>query len=89
MAKRVYKTPDWLTATQVSDIYSASHCISENFADYINYWKHNGYWFFDSPAIIQSIVKEHSLPFEGLSLFYYEVCEMEFDGDAFVQFFGE
>jgi hypothetical protein len=51
MAKRVRKRPDWLAATQVIDIYSVSSCHSENFADYIPYWKHNGYWFFDSPKL--------------------------------------
>ena len=43
----------WIKAERVSDIYSVSGCVSKNFADYINYWKHNGYWFFDSPRIIQ------------------------------------
>ncbi len=42
MAKRVSKRPDWLKAPQVIDIYSVSGCISKNFADYINYWRHNG-----------------------------------------------
>ncbi len=44
MAKRVSKKPDWLQAAQVIDIYSVSGCVSEDFADYIDYWKHNGYW---------------------------------------------
>jgi hypothetical protein len=82
MAKRVYKRPDWLAAAQVIDICSVSHCISENFADYINYWKHNGYWLFDSPEIIQSIAKDNSLQLEGTSLFYYEAHEMEFDEES-------
>jgi hypothetical protein len=47
MAKRVYKRPDWLKAPHVAEIYSVSGRISEDFADYINYWKHNGYWYFD------------------------------------------
>lgn len=45
MAKRVPMKPDWLKATDVVDIYSVSSCIAEDFADYIEYWKHNGYWF--------------------------------------------
>jgi hypothetical protein len=53
MAKRVVKKPDWLKATDVDDLYSVSSCFSEDFTDYINYWKHNGYWFFDSPEIIK------------------------------------
>lgn len=44
MAKHVVKKPDWLQTNQVEDIYSVSNCISDDFADYINYWQHNGYW---------------------------------------------
>jgi hypothetical protein len=82
MAKRVSKKPDWLKAAQVIDIYSLAGCISEDFADYIKFWKHNGYWFFDSPEIIRSIAKENSIELEGTSLFYYEVHETEFDGEC-------
>jgi hypothetical protein len=49
----VVKKPHWLKATDVDDLYSVSSCFSEDFTDYINYWKHNGYWFFDSPEIIK------------------------------------
>jgi hypothetical protein len=82
MAKRVSKRPDWLQATHVVDIYSVGGCVSEDFADYINYWKHNGYWLFDSPEIIRSLACEHALGLEGTSLFYYEAYEMEFDGES-------
>jgi hypothetical protein len=89
MAKHVYKKSDWIKvcknrmflecATQVIDVYSASNCLSKNFADYVPYWKHNGYWLFDSPEVIKSISKENSIGLEGTSLFYYEAHEMEFD----------
>jgi hypothetical protein len=82
MAKRVVKKPDWLHATQLVDIYSVSNCVSQDFADYINYWKHNGYWFFNSPEVIRGIALENSVNLEGLSLFYYEVHELEFDGES-------
>jgi len=42
----------------------------------------NGYWLFDSPEIIKSICKEHSIHLEGASLFYYEAYEQEFDGEG-------
>jgi len=38
-------------------------------------------WLFDSPEIILTIAKEHSIQLEGTSLFYYEVYEKEFDGE--------
>ena len=82
MAKRVSLHPDWLQAARVVDIYSVSNCISKDFADYIPYWKHNGYWFFDSPAVIQQLAQEHSLDLGGTTLFYYEIHEMEFDEDV-------
>jgi hypothetical protein len=81
MAKRVYTRPAWLKASHVAEIYSVSGCISENFADYVPHWKHNGYWLFDSPEVIKSIAKEDSIQLEGTSLFYYETHEMEFDGE--------
>ena len=81
MAKRVRTRPDWLQAPQVVDIYSVSNCQCENFADYIPFWKHNGYWFFDSPGIIQSVARANSISLEETSLFFYEAHEMEFDGE--------
>lgn len=82
MAKRVYKRPDWLQAPHVVDVHSVSGCLSENFADYISYWKHNGFWFFDSPEVIKKVAKEHSIQLEATTLFYYEVHEMQFDGET-------
>jgi hypothetical protein len=81
MAKRVGRKPDRFQAPHVVDIYSVSSCNCEDFADYIRYWKHNGFWFFDSPEIITDVAKKNSIPLEGTSLFYYEAYEMEFDGE--------
>jgi len=55
-------------------------CVSENFADYTEYWLHNSYWFIDSPKIIKIIAEKTSVKLEGTSLFYYEMFESEFDG---------
>ena len=78
MAKRVCTKPDWLGADSVLDIYSVSRCISENFADYINYWKHNGYWLFDSPEVIAELARDYSSDLAGTKVFYYELYELEF-----------
>jgi hypothetical protein len=78
MAKHIISRPQWLKAEHVIDIYSVSNCMSNNFADYINYWKHNGYWFFDSPEIIRQVAIEHSLDLTNTKLFYYEVHAVEF-----------
>jgi len=79
MAKRVVRKPDWLKVNGVQDIYSVSGCISKDFADYIKFWKHNGYWFFDSPEVIEQIAQEQSIDLAGTTMFFYEVCEQEFD----------
>ena len=81
MAKNVIKKPRWLKADVVQDVYSVTNCLSKNFADYIKYWKHNGYWFFDSPDIIENLAIEHSLELQRTKLFYYEVYELEFHDD--------
>jgi hypothetical protein len=77
--KKVANRPDWIKANHVNNIFSASGCISEVFADYINFWKHNGYWLFDSPEIIEEIAVEEKIDLSKNTLFYYEAYEMEFN----------
>jgi hypothetical protein len=79
MAKRVTTRPDWIKAERLTEIYSVSHCMSADFSDYVNYWKHNGYWFFDSPQVIQQLAIDHTLDLASTKLFYYEVYDREFD----------
>ena len=79
MAKRVVSRPEWLKAPAVVDIFSVSNEMSPDFAEYITLWKHNGYWFFDSPDIIRQLAEERSIDLMGTTLFYYEVYELEFD----------
>src|SRR5690348_2379158 len=77
MAKRV-SIPVGFDAPELSDIYSVSDCVNDDFADFLDYWKHNGWWFFDSPEEIQALAREHSIDLEGTQLFYYEFYELEF-----------
>ncbi len=81
MYKIVSSKPDWLETNQVSDIYSVSGCISEDFAEWIKYWKHNGYWFFDSPKVIEDLAQEQNLSLKGMTLFFYLAYEWEWDTD--------
>jgi hypothetical protein len=62
----------------VVDIYSLSAHVSPAFADYVPYWRHNGFWLSDSPDIIRHLSEEHSINLEGTTFFYYEVDELEF-----------
>jgi hypothetical protein len=78
MAKRVAPWPESMAPGRVVDIYSLSGCISATFCDYIKYWKHNGFWMFDSPEIIRELADENSIDLTGMRFFYYEVHELEF-----------
>ena len=78
MAKRVVKKPDWLKADNVVDIYSISNCMSDDFTDYTTHWKTNGYWFLDSPSLIEKIASDNAIDMAGTKLFYYEVYELEY-----------
>lgn len=81
MYKTISNKPDWLKAEQVVDIYSVSSCVSEDFDDWINYWKHNGYWFFDSPKIIRDLSMEHGISLDSMKLFFYLAYEQQWDGE--------
>jgi hypothetical protein len=78
MAKRVLRNDGWLKAP-VEDFYSVSACLSQDFADYIDHWKHNGYWFFNSPEVIREVASAKGVELDGTSLFYYETYEEQFD----------
>jgi len=69
-------------ATNVVDFFSTGACgagISPPFTDYISHWKHNGYWFFNSPGIMREIANKEGINLSGATLFYYEIYESEFD----------
>jgi hypothetical protein len=89
MAKNVMRRPESLHAPQVIDIYSVSGCMSKDFADYVEDWRHNGYWLFNSPNDIKEVAKKNSVDLDGTSLFYYEVYENEFDGKEWHHYFPE
>lgn len=82
MRKKVSKNSEWLKADSVVDIYSISNCLSNDFADYINFWKHNGYWLFDSPSIIKEISQTKGIDLAETKLFYYEAYELEYSEDT-------
>lgn len=82
MLKKVSRRPEWIKAPTVDDLFSVSNCVSDDFCDYINYWKHNGYWLFDSPEIIERVTSENAVDISSTRLFYYEVYEFQFDEDS-------
>jgi len=82
MLKRVTNRPDWLKGSTVVDVYSLSNCISDDFADYINFWKHNGYWLFNSPEVIEELASQEGIDLSETTMFYYEAYEYVFDEDT-------
>lgn len=86
MAKRIPEKPEYLKAPQVLDVYSVAACVNDDVADYGDYWKHNGWWFFDTPEVIQRLSREHSINLQGMRLFYYEAYEFEFDEEGWRPF---
>ncbi len=81
MAKRII-TSDWPGVPHARKIYAVSNCLSKDFCDnYIPFWKHNGFWFFDSPSLIREIATENDLDLTETTLFYYRGYETQFDAD--------
>jgi hypothetical protein len=79
--KRLMPRSDWIKNAAVKDIYSVSRHLSEDFAEYINYWKHNGWWLFNRPADMSEIIERERVDRTTLTLFYYEVFEQQYDED--------
>jgi len=79
MSKNVAARPEWLKADGVEDVCAVSGCVSPAFADYIPFWKHNGYWFFNAGSDIEQLCRQQGIDAAGATLFYYEVFEKEFD----------
>jgi hypothetical protein len=94
LAKRSCKKPEGFNGQghdlpNVVDIYSVGSCVNDDFADYINFWKHNGYWLFDSPEIIQAVAKENSIDLQGTILFYYEAHDLQLTKEGWQPFSSE
>jgi hypothetical protein len=80
MAKRIpEERPDWLEAPDVVDVYSISDCVNDSLATYTSDWPHNGYWMFDSPAVIKATLTSNRINIQQAKLFFYEAHELEFD----------
>lgn len=77
MAKYIAEKPNILNNKIVKDLFSVSGCISKNFADYIPYWKHNGYWLYNCPIIIEKLAKDNNLDLSQTRIFYYEAYELQ------------
>lgn len=80
--RRVASAEPAMKLGSVVDIYSVSSCISKDFAEYIRYWRHNGYWLFDKPSDMDEILAQEGKSRDSFTLFYYEMYEQQFDEQA-------
>lgn len=79
LAKLSCSKPRGFDVPEVEDVYSVGACVNDDFADYIDAWKHNGFWLFDSPELIREVARAKSISLERSRLFYYEAYEMQFN----------
>ncbi|MBF0502244.1 MAG: hypothetical protein HQM09_19035 [Candidatus Riflebacteria bacterium] len=78
MGKFIIACPEWIKNERVKKIYSVSGCISRDFADYIKYWLHNKFWFFNEIKQIQEICDKEAIDFRSLDILFYEVYYFQF-----------
>lgn len=81
MSKKVVSGADALADVGIEDICSVSGCISKFFADYINHWRHNRYWFFNLAADLDDLCRQEKIDISANTLFFYEVFERQYDAD--------
>ena len=56
--KRTMKRPDWLKAAGVDEVCSVSDCLSEGPEDWIDQWRHNEMWVYDTVELARSVIPE-------------------------------
>ena len=81
MYKKVANKPAGFDVDGVERIYSVSGCISDDFCDWFNQWKHNGYWFFDAPHLMREIAQQKGIDLTGMTLFFYKVFGYQWNDD--------
>lgn len=79
MAKRIVARPECMDAPAVVDIYSLSNHMNDDFCDYVNFWKHNGYWLFDSPSLIVEVADEAEVSLKDCKMLYFEAYEFQWN----------
>lgn len=80
-AKRITLEPKGFNTTRVLSVWSVSNCLSHDFCDYIDFWKHNGYWFFDSPAAIREVAAEAEACLADTQLIYLRAHPKQYDAE--------
>jgi hypothetical protein len=89
MLKTAIPPPEWFSpesAGRVDEVCSLSNCVVTDFTDAFQTWRHNGWWLYDSPVVIDEVVREQAIETQGMSLFYYELYEQELADDGWRAF---
>jgi len=73
--KKTARHPHWLKVAMVEEICSVSSCISTAPEKWIDHWKHNEMWVFDSPAWAWSVVPEAER--ENFEMYAYRIAPVE------------
>lgn len=61
----------------VKEICSVSTCISEGPNDWINKWKHNDWWYYDTESIAMEVIEDSKNLYD---IYAYKVLPIVFDG---------
>jgi hypothetical protein len=72
-AKKTVVGPEWLKAAGIREVCSASNCISEAPSRWIDAWKHNAHWLYDTPELAASVIAEDEGAFEMYAFKQYPV----------------
>jgi hypothetical protein len=75
--KRVEKQPEWLRAAGVSEICSASGCISRDPTGWVKHWLHNALWVFDDEATARAVVPAAEV--SNFELFAFRMFPVQFN----------
>jgi hypothetical protein len=75
--KRTMKRPDWLKAAGVEEVCSVSTCVSGAPDGWIDQWRHNEMWVYDTSELAWSVVPEAAR--REFDLYAYEMFPVVFD----------
>ena len=75
--KRRTRRPEWLSASQVEEVASVSPCFAKPPDGWIEQWRHNDLWVYDSPELAWSVVPaQQRAEFE---LYAYRMFPLQID----------
>jgi hypothetical protein len=71
--KKTSRLPELLEALNVEEVCSVSNCISEGPVNWIDAWKHNSHWVYDTPELAASVIGENEGVFEMYAFKQYPI----------------